>query len=131
MKSKWVFPAVAGALTALWVVLSLPRTEDTGGETLPYTTKNAGWPDSFSRWSVSTSTGETVYSTFSVGSLLFDLVTLAVPIAVTWVVLWKLRPPKPDESEAKKRGAMPSPGKGPPQPPPGGRGLPPPRIGRK
>src|SRR5438445_11753568 len=56
-RRRWVFPAVAGGLTALWLVMSLPSTEDLQGEPAPYTTKRAGWPDSFARWSVAKDTG--------------------------------------------------------------------------
>jgi hypothetical protein len=103
-KNWWVFPAVAGGLTLLWVVLSLPSTEDTQGESLPYTTKRAGWPDSFSRWSVTKETGETTYSSFSTGALLFDLVTLAIPIIVAWVIIRHLGKTEDEEDEARPRG---------------------------
>ena len=118
---RWVFPAVAGGLTALWVVLSLPRAEDDQGEPLGYTTKRAGWPDHFARWSVAKDTGQTTYSSFSQGSLLFDLVTLAVPIVVAWVVTRHIGR-TPNESAARHRGTRgpaPSPEVPPSRRPPG------------
>src|SRR5690242_2261040 len=82
----WVYAAVAGGITVLWAVLSLPRTENPD-EPMPFTTKRAGWPDYFARWSVSKETGQTTYSSFSIGSLVFDLVALAIPIAAACVII--------------------------------------------
>ena len=101
-KGLWLFLAVAGGLTALWVVLSLPRTENPE-EPMPFTTKRAGWPDHFARWSVSKETGQTGYSSFSVGALLGDLVVLAAPIVVAWVIIRKLSN-TPDQAAVRHRG---------------------------
>jgi len=102
---RWVFPAVAGGLTAVWLVMNLPRLADEQGEDLPYTNKRAGWPDEFVRWSVSKDTGKTTYSSaFSKGALLFDLVTLAAPIVVAWVITRHLRA-APDRAAARHGGA--------------------------
>ena len=84
---RWVFPAVAAGIAAFWLVMSLPRVENTQNEFLPYTTKRAGWPDHFARWSVTKDTGETIYSSFSTGALLGNLVVMAAPIVVAWVII--------------------------------------------
>lgn len=94
---RWLFPVVAGAIVAFWVVMSLPRAESDEGVSLPYTTKRAGWPDSFSRWSVRNDTGETTYSSFSTGALLGNLVVMAVPIIVVWIIARRLSQ-QPDQS---------------------------------
>src|SRR5436190_18621919 len=109
MRSRWVFWAVATALTLLWVVANLPRKED-GEPDVPYVTKNAGWPDHFARWSASKDTGKTFWSTFSAGSLLFDLAPLAALIAVAWFVTRHLRPPsgKAPTQPQGARGARPT-----------------------
>ncbi len=86
-KRWWVFPVVAGVIVAFWVVMSLPRVESSQGESMPYTTKRAGWPDHFSRWSVAKDTGETTYSSFSTGALLGNLVVMAVPIVAAWFII--------------------------------------------
>jgi hypothetical protein len=120
-RHRWVFPAVAGGLTALWLVMSLPHREDQQGLSMPYTTKRAGWPDHFARWSVANDTGKTTYSSFSEGAFLFDLVTLAIPIAVAWVVVRRLGQ-TPDQAAVRHRGTRgpaPSPGVSPSRRPPG------------
>ena len=106
----WIFLAVAGGITVVWLVLNLPRVEDQEGENTLFTTKRAGWPDHFARWSIAKDTRETIYSSFSTGVLLFDLVTLAIPIVVAWVIVRHLGQTS-DQVEARHqvtRGPSPS-----------------------
>jgi hypothetical protein len=119
-RRRWVFPAVAGGLAAVWLVMNLPHAEDPQGEPMPYTTKRAGWPDFFSRWSVANDTGKTTYSSFSSGALLFDLATLAAPIVVAWVVIRHLGR-VPEQAAVRHRGTggpASSPGEAPSSHPP-------------
>ncbi len=104
MNQKWVFPGVTAALVLLFVVLGFPHKEAEQIEDGSYVTKTAGWPDHFARWSVDAGTRKTFYSSFSFGSLVFDLVLLAAPIAVTWVIMRHLRPP-PEPTPNKLRGS--------------------------
>jgi hypothetical protein len=121
-KRRWLFPAVAGGIALLWVILNLPYKE-AQSEPVPYTTKVAGWPDTFARWSVDNDTRKTTYSSFFLGALVFNLVTLAAPIAVAWVVIRQLGQ-APEQAEERPRGTRrpvpPPPGVPPPRRPPGG-----------
>jgi len=118
-KYWWAFPAAAGGLTALWLVMNLPRKEEPD-EPLPYVTKHAGWPDQFARWSVTRETGQTTYSSFSQAAFLSDLVVLAAPVVVAWVILRHLRR-GPDRVVRHRgmRGAAPLPEHPPSSHPPG------------
>jgi hypothetical protein len=84
---RWLFPAVAGGLTALWLFMNLPYTEPQGDEPMTYTTKRGGWPSIYARWSVENDTGKTTYSSFFTSGLLVNLVVLAAPIVVAGVII--------------------------------------------
>ncbi|HET6573889.1 MAG TPA: hypothetical protein VFG68_09825 [Fimbriiglobus sp.] len=102
MRQKRVFWAVVAALVVLWIVANTPRTEESPPDG-SYTTKKAGWPDRFARWSSRPATGETFYSSFSVGSLLFDLAPLVGLTVVAWFLTWPQRTEEPEEDPRRSR----------------------------
>jgi hypothetical protein len=131
---RWgLFLAVAGGLTALWLVLCLPKKEDTDGEVMPYTTKRAGWPDYFARWSADNATGATTYSSFFMGTFLIDLAVLAVPVAGAWFAIRLLsqqpgQEKRPDENKGRQRSSSSLPTRPAPPKMTGGTRPPPPKM---
>ena len=107
MKRRRVFWAVAAVLTALWAIANWPRVEDREPDA-SYTTRRAGWPDRFARWSVRPDSGEVFYSSFDTFPFVFDLALLAVPVVATWFLV---RPRGPTQDEASTRPRRPTPGK--------------------
>src|SRR5687767_2560187 len=83
MRRRWVFWAVAVALTAVWVIANLPRVSYTAPSD-EFTEWKAGRPMSFVRWTVDTYSGKANTDSFTPGNIVINLVPLAALIAVTW-----------------------------------------------